>query len=315
MSVPAPTGVVGARLAVDRLFMAYMAATGLVALFGGPIGWMIAVAHAVIIVGLWFSAPYVPLPANGLLRFLRIAYPVLITPLLYTELGTLVQFIVQSTHDTMVMGWEEAAFGAQMSIVLSEWLPWFTLSELIHLGYATYYVIFPIAFIGVLKTRGDAALERTVFTAALGFYLCYVFFIFFPVAGPRYFFEKIGGVIAEGRINNWLHLLLEGGSSRGTAFPSSHIAATFSAVLAAGREDRRWLWALGPAAFLLAFSTVYGRFHYAVDAVAGALVAFVIVYIIAPPLFRAFSPEDVPVAAEGAGNGGAQRGAGLAKPR
>ena len=137
-------------LAVDRLFMTYMGITGLLSLFGGPVGWMIAVAHLVVIAAIWFSAPYVPLPQNGVLRFFRIAYPVMITPLLYTELGTIVQFIVQGTFDDMVMGWEISMFGVHLSMVMSEWWPWFTLSELIHFGYATYYIIFPIAFIGVL---------------------------------------------------------------------------------------------------------------------------------------------------------------------
>ena len=180
------------RLAIDRLFMTYVGVTGLISLAGGPLGWAIAAAHGAVIAVMALLVPRWPLPRNAVLKVVRLSYPVLLTPLLYTELGTLVQFIVEGTFDEMVMGWEIAVFGEHISMVMSEWWPWFTLSELIHLGYATYYVIFPIAFVGVLMTRGDAALERTVFAAAIAFYASYTFFIFFPVAGPRYFFEKIG---------------------------------------------------------------------------------------------------------------------------
>ena len=77
---------------------------------------------------------------------------------------------------------------------------------------------------------------------ALGFYVCYVIFALFPVAGPRYFFGNATGPIAQvatARFERWLS---EGGSAIGTAFPSSHVAAQCAlradSVPRDGRIDR-----------------------------------------------------------------------------
>jgi membrane-associated phospholipid phosphatase len=260
-------------LAADKLFIGYMGLSGLFALvMGGADGAVLAVLHAVAIGGvlLWSRRP---VPKGGFLRFLRVAYPVALTPLLYSELASLNQFLVTGYLDEMVQGWEMALFGTQLSIEASNWFPAFGLSEWFHLGYVSYYLIVPAAMIGVYLTRGAAALHRTIFTIALAFFVCYVIFIVLPVAGPRYYFEQISGTLSEGSIFGVVHLILESGSSKGTAFPSSHIAATASAVFAAGREDRRLFWWLVVPMVGLSIGTVYGRFHYGVDALAGALIA------------------------------------------
>ncbi|WP_428277401.1 phosphatase PAP2 family protein [Candidatus Palauibacter sp.] len=97
-----------------------------------------------------------------------------------------------------------------------------------------------------------------------------------PVAGPRYEFVQIGGEIGEGTLFGIVHGILETGSSKGTAFPSSHIAASLAGVVAAGREDRRWFRLLLVPELALTAGTVYGRFHYAVDALAGILLGLLV---------------------------------------
>jgi membrane-associated phospholipid phosphatase len=70
-----------------------------------------------------------------------------------------------------------------------------------------------------------------------------------------------------------LHLLAAG-SSRGTAFPSSHVAASVVASLCALRFQRPLGVAVAASTVGLALGTVYGGFHYAVDALAGGIVGF-----------------------------------------
>jgi membrane-associated phospholipid phosphatase len=105
------------------------------------------------------------------------------------------------------------------------------------------------------------------------FYLCYVFFLFFPVAGPRYTFELAHNAATEvwpARLAQWL---LDRGDSWGAAFPSSHVAAS---VVATGMALRYWRpagLALVPFTAGLILAVVYGQFHYAVDALSGLMVA------------------------------------------
>jgi len=262
---------------VDLLAAAYLAATAVVAaLSWSSTGLVIAGLH-VVALALVHLLGRVPLPANRFLAFLRLAWPVAVTPLLYLELATLNQLLFPGYFDGAVQAWEQALFGSQLSIVMSGWYDALWFSEMLHFGYVSYYVVVPVALIGGLYLGGTDGLERVAFTTALAFFLCYLCFAVFPVAGPRYEFARIVGPQTDGVVYGLVHSILESGSSKGTAFPSSHIAATVSAWLAAGLVDRRLMWILAPFAVSLTIGTVYGRFHYGIDSVAGLGVAILAV--------------------------------------
>lgn len=261
-------------LASDHLLAAYLAVTGLLA--AGTLtttGWALAAAHAAGVGAVAWVARR-PLPAAALPRFLRVFLPVVLTPLLYTELATLNQLVAPGYLDGTVQAWEAAVFGLQPSLAWARAWPWLPLSELLHLGYVSYYLVVPVAAVAVFRGAGDRGLERAAVTVGLAFFVCYLCFAVFPVAGPRYEFARIEGPPAEGPVFALVHGILEAGSSRGTAFPSSHVAAATAALLACRRDARRaFRWLLVPVV-LLTLGTVYGRFHYAVDALAGLAVAW-----------------------------------------
>ena len=259
-------------LAIDRLSIAYFGITGIVALvFGGLPGAGVAAAHAVIVFAITRMAAW--RPERGLGGIVRAAYPALLTPVLYAELAVLNRFVTQRYFDATVQRWDAVIFGGQPSVELSALLPWVAFSEVLHLGYFFYYAIIPIALLGVYRTRGFDALHRAALAVSAAFFVCYLIFVFFPVAGPRYEFARIGGDIGDGTLYRLVHGILESGSSKGTAFPSSHIAASLAAIIAAGREDPRWFRLLIVPQIALTVGTVYGRFHYGIDALVGIVVA------------------------------------------
>ena len=57
-------------------------------------------------------------------------------------------------------------------------------------------------------------------------------------------------------------------------FPSGHTEIALVVLLYAWRFERRYFCGLLPAVGLLLFSTVYLRYHYVVDVLAGALLLF-----------------------------------------
>ncbi len=277
-------------LTVDVLTAAYLIATGAISLVSrSGTGVWLAALHAVgVLVVLLLGR--LPRPRGTILAFLRIAYPVAVTPLFYLELATLNQLLFPGYFDLAVQHWEEVMFGVQLSVAASDWFPSLWFSEALHFGYVSYYLVVPAALIASWTAAGREGLERTAFTTALAFFLCYLCFAVFPVAGPRYDFPKITGPPSNGVVFGLVHTILESGSSKGTAFPSSHVAATVSAWLASGAVNRRAFWILAPFAVSLTLGTVYGRFHYGIDMVAGlawALAAF----LAAPPLIRRLGPR------------------------
>lgn len=280
-----------APLAVDYLTLAYLTATGLVALTSVTVvGLGIAALHLALIVGIW-KATKLPLPSNRFLLFFRMFYPVALTPLMYLELAPLNQLHVTGYFDARVMVWEERLFGGQLAMNFAEWYDALWFSEFLHLGYFSYYLIVPGAAIAAYLLKGPRALERASFTIALAFLICYLCFSVFPVAGPRYDFPKLPPPPADGFMLGVVHSILESGSSKGTAFPSSHVAATLAAWFATGRESKRVFWIMAPFAVSLTLGTVYGRFHYGIDAAVGLMLAMA-VYLATPWLMTRLEGAD-----------------------
>lgn len=209
-------------------------------------------------------------------RFVGEFYPLLLLYPLYAELGAL-NAVASAFHDARVQSWESTLFGGQPS---AEWIraqPWPWLSSLMHAAYLSYYVILDAAPLGLwLSGRGEGA-RRTVTLLMACFYSCYTIFLLFPVAGPRYLLPLADNAATATPLAGFTQDLLNAASSRGTAFPSSHVAAALVASLAALREWRPLGAVLLGPAVLLALGTVYGQLHYAVDALAGALVAALVI--------------------------------------
>jgi membrane-associated phospholipid phosphatase len=151
-----------------------------------------------------------------------------------------------------------------------------------HAGYLSYYLILAGAPLGLWLSGRREGARRVTLAMMAAFYLCYAIFLLFPVAGPRYTFPLADNAATATGIARFTQRLLDGGAAWGTAVPSSHVAVS---LVAAGVTLGEWR-ALGApllaAAILLTLGTVYGQFHYAVDAVAGAALAAAVVALMHP---------------------------------
>ena len=134
-----------------------------------------------------------------------------------------------------------------------------------------------------------------VLAVMLAFVSCYVAFVVFPVQGPRYLWTPAA---PDGPFRAATLALLEAGSSRGAAFPSSHVAVATAQAFMVVRFRMVEGWVVVPAAVLLTLGTVYGGFHYGVDALAGVAVG-VAAGVIALRVPRA-GPRAAPGPVEGA---------------
>jgi hypothetical protein len=67
------------------------------------------------------------------------------------------------------------------------------------------------------------------------------------------------------------------GGARGGAFPSAHVSGALVVSLVAWRHQRRLAYLLVPITAGVVIATVYGRFHYALDTLAGAGLAIAVV--------------------------------------
>ena len=278
---------------MHRLWAIYALLAGLATLFpnrtSGP--WAaLLIIHIFIIALLWPLPPFREgwdVLSRRWPRAMRIPFdwlPLLTVPLLYTELASLNVMVHGGAYfDHLILSVEHALFGMP-STQLAARFPLIWLSEILHAGYLSYYFIIflPPVALYVMGRREDY--RRVVFTILLSFFLHYMFFIYFPVQGPRYLFAAPGGEIAKGALYQLTHHLLEAGSSQGAAFPSSHVGVSVTQSLIMFQYLPRTAPFLFVATVLLATGAVYGGFHYATDAFAGLLLGMAAVFI-APRLF------------------------------
>src|SRR5512132_740140 len=198
--------------------------------------------------------------------------PLASIPFLYAELPRLA---LTGLHDSRVQRWELSTFDTSPAQALAGRWSAPLLSELLHAAYVSYYAIIYVPPV-VLYLRGR---RETFYSTVAGlmtvFAFCYLIFVVFPVAGPRYLWPPPPGVF-EGPVRRFVLNVLAAGSAKGTAFPSSHVAVATVQTILAFRWSARAGFALGVLTTGLALGAVYGGFHYGVDVLAGAAVGLVI---------------------------------------
>jgi membrane-associated phospholipid phosphatase len=237
---------------------------------------------------------YAKRPEVKPIAFLRHFYPVLLYAGFYSETGRINQMFFNGYLDPVVIRWDQALFGCQPSLAFMEDLPFLPVSELFYASYFSYYIM--IGGVGLaLYLRDRRQFFHYVSVVSFVFYICYLIYIFLPVIGPPIFFEKIfnyslpaelqrlappGGfppAVKDGlfyRLMKWIYQVFE---SPGAAIPSSHVAVALCTVFFSFRYLRLIRWAHLIVATLLCLATVYCRYHYVCDVLAGIAAALVLI--------------------------------------
>ncbi len=266
---------------VDRVILAYVAITSIVALArlpGNPtVGWVL-VANALIVALVWL----VNQSGMGALgTALAEIYPLFILLALYGSLDLLAGHGGVITHDVTVRRWEAAIFGEQMSREWWQRAPSRFWSTLLHGVYFSYYIVVPAGPLYFLWKGDRPNLRRVILAEVLTFVICYLVFMFFPVAGPYYEFPHPGAGFLDNGAARLVYGVLSGGSAYGAAFPSSHVAGMITAAAVSAMGSRKLGVILGIPSLLLTVGVVYTQMHYGVDALAGVAVAAGVVVVIA----------------------------------
>ncbi|HEX5731787.1 MAG TPA: phosphatase PAP2 family protein [Blastocatellia bacterium] len=272
---PADTIIIG--------YLIVIAALILIAIDRVPYWWLLVAAHVVAIaIVVLIARRY---RSSGLVRGW---YPVAVIPFTYKELTYLIPLINPNEFDRELAAIDRQMFGVDPTVWL-ERLTWPALTELFQLSYITYYFL-PLVLGAVLWRKGWAEkFHFFVFVIVLGFYLSYLGYIAVPALGPRFLPEiqsqhtkPLSGVLLFDTIHSTLNEL-EGKTY--DAFPSGHTELTLLVLYYAQRFHRRTFWWILPAGSALIISTVYLRYHYVIDVIAGAFLALAII-LMARPLYR-----------------------------
>jgi membrane-associated phospholipid phosphatase len=276
--------VLAAGALIYAAFSLVWPGTESVVLFGTaiPRGYGVALA----LIGLAaFALAAAPRLENGgpLLAFLRRFYPQACYPFFFME-GILLS--------AQALGVVRAAlFGFQPSIEFSRAFGHLAaVNELMFASYFSFYLILAVTP-WIAWFRGDREeAKRQVFDFTSAFVLLGIFYVFFRVQGPKYWFPELHeawyGSFRGGVFVAFFQAAFQNVTLSGAAFPSSHIVITVLSVRAAQRMDKRLLAIYIPVAVLLSLATVYIYAHYAADVLGGALTGLALA-----PLFLRLRPR------------------------
>ena len=203
--------------------------------------------------------------------------------------------------DHVFAGIEQQLFGCQPALLFCEKVGSPVFSELMHLGYASYYPLIAVVCFYYFFARYEE-FSRVAFIIVASFFVYYVLFLLLPVTGPQYYYHAVGpDKIAAGIFPNlgdyfvshqeampipgyakgvFYHLVAmahAAGERPTAAFPSSHVGVTTILLILAWRTRSRGLvLTVLPLYVLMCFATVYIRAHYAIDVIGGWISAVVI---------------------------------------
>ena len=225
--------------------------------------------------------------SSKVLKFLHDWYVALIVFLSFKEL----YFMIKPIHggrdyDDLLIAIDHWMFGVNPT----EWLVQLShplLTETLQIAYTSFYFLFLLLGYELSKRHNPGLFHYFMFTIVYGFFLSYLGYFFLPAVGPRFtlhdfshldqdlpgvlltpylrWFVNSGGSVPIGVAND----VAIAGTQR-DVFPSGHTMMTLVLIYLSTKfkaKVRHFIYIIGS---LLIVATVYQRYHYVVDLIAGA---------------------------------------------
>lgn len=257
---------------VTLAYLAWLEAIVLLCHRGIPHAGRYFAAHALVATALACLIARAAQSRSEFVRFARHWYPLPLYIFFFEELRGLVHAIFPGWFDRWLVAFDYRLTGVHPSVWLARFaLP--GLNDFMQFAYMTYFlnlVVLP----AILYARRDRLAFWTVMTStAIANYSIYVIAILLPIESPYYSLASLQTKpLTGGGCTALIGLIERFGRVHGAAFPSAHVAGSAVAMLAAWRY-RRWLfWVCLPFFACMCVATVYGRYHYVADVLAGLAV-------------------------------------------
>ena len=220
---------------------------------------------------------------------LRDWFPFLVILLMYYSLwGDATLLLVTHDRDATLIAIDQRIFGFQASVAVQRFVaPWLT--SWMDFAYFSHVLNIPIVacFIYIRRSRKRfremmSGLMVVSFFGLLGYLVV-------PAIGPMYTLRNVYTVPLQQSLAVFNHQVefMNFARIRRDVFPSLHVGISFVVWLYAYRNSKRMFWILAPFIVSLWASTVYLRYHYLIDVVAGLILA-PLCYWVANWMFKRF---------------------------
>ena len=214
-------------------------------------------------------------------------YPIVL--FVFKELHLMVQPIHPYDYDQLFISIDKWVFGVNPT----QWLYQFShpvITEILQIGYFSYYLLFIILGVEIYRRFPLKEFDHAAFMIVYGFYLSYLGYFILPAVGPRFVlhhFSQIGVELPGLFLTETLRSIIDAGESipknipnpvdfvQRDVFPSGHTQLTLIVLAQAFQRRLNSRWLLLSLGTLLICGTVYLRYHYVVDVLAGAIFCWI----------------------------------------
>ncbi|MGC2732676.1 MAG: phosphatase PAP2 family protein [Candidatus Acidiferrales bacterium] len=209
---------------------------------------------------------------NPGLQFARSWYPLPLYIFFFEELQCLVHAIFPNWFDSWLIQFDHRLVGVHPSVWLARYATP-ALNDAMQFAYMTYFLYLVILPAILYAQENREAFWAVMTSTAIAHYSVYVIAILFPIESPYFALAPLNRMpLKGGAFTATIELIEHFGRVHGAAFPSAHVAGSMVAILAA-RRYKPWLfWLCLPFFATMCVATVYGRYHYIADVLAGLAV-------------------------------------------
>jgi membrane-associated phospholipid phosphatase len=256
-------------------------------------GWLLAL-HAIAIALLILAARLVeqrPLITSGPIWIFRHWYPLLYVACCYREMAMIIAGIRHNHADMALAAIDHAFWGVYPTVWLERlYSPGFT--EFLQLIYTLFLPVALLVPLTIWLKGRFTEFRYMAFLLSLGFLVSYLGYLAVPAHGPRYALLNLQHLPLKGLwLFNWMQTTLNRlETDHYDCFPSGHTEITILACWLSRRISKRIFWAYFLYTLCIVFATVYLRYHYTCDLLAGVVVALVLI-LAAPRLYRVLSEK------------------------
>jgi membrane-associated phospholipid phosphatase len=191
--------------------------------------------------------------------------------------GSLQHILFDGWFDETLISLARFLVGYETSLVLEK-ITNPVLTEWMMFSYVAYIpLLFAVSFICYFSSDLYSSKEY-LFNLICTYSVCYLGFIIFPVASPLFHYPEAYNVKLDGGIFSICgELIRKYGHFPGGSLPSPHCAATTVMAISLYKHNRKIFYWLLPVFVSIYISTVYGRYHYSWDVIAGIIIALIVI--------------------------------------
>ncbi len=229
----------------------------------------------------------------SILKLFRYWYGVVFILVCFKEVYLLIHFISPADYDKLLIQLDYRIFGVNPT----QWIYKYNnplLTEFLQIIYIFYYVMIAIYGLELYLWKRYKEFKYALFVIFTGFYIAYVLYLIFPAAGPRFYLHDFFSINIELPglyLTELIRRILDFGESipynvsnpadfaQRDAMPSAHASLALTIAYLSWKIKSKSFYFYLPYFFLMVFATIYLRYHYVVDIIAGIILAVITIII------------------------------------